>query len=141
MQVNGVVDQIVQDKLGIELDIEQVATIDRMAKELQELSQQVKPGDKYGNPPDEYFVKRDQLEKYLQSINPQSPMAVFFGTIAPGNLLASLKSPFLNIVSSVPMGVGEAVAMRITNLVVKQKLVGDPTKKINQYLSRLSQMK
>lgn len=125
--VNGFVDQIVQEKLGMELSLEQVATIDRMVKELKELSEQKKPNDPYGNPVDEYFVKRDELEKYLQSINPQTPMAVFFGTIAPGNLLASLKSPFLNIVSSVPMGVAEAIAMRITNLVVKQKLVGDPT--------------
>lgn len=125
--VNGFVDQMVQEKLGMELNLEQVATIDRMAKELRELSEKENDKNPY-NPVDEYFVKRDEMEKYLQSINPQTPMAVFFGTIAPGNLLAALSAPFLNIVSSVPMGVAEAVVMRITNLVVKQKLVGDPTK-------------
>jgi len=123
VQINGVVDEIVAKKLGMELTMDEVAMIDKLARELEVLSkQEVGP---YKNPPIEYFVKRDELEKYLQSINPQTPLAVFFGTIAPGNLLMSLKSPFLNIVSSVSGGV-EAIAMRLANRIAKEKLIGDP---------------
>lgn len=124
VQINGVVDEIVAKKLGMELTMDEIATIDRLAKNMEALSKQKKAGDPYGNPPDEYFVKRDELEKYLQSINPQAPLAVFFGTIAPGNLLLSLKSPTLNIISSVS-GAIEAVSLRITNKIVSKKLIGN----------------
>lgn len=125
--VNGFVDQIVQEKLGMELSLEQVATIDRMSKELRSLSEKTNDKDPY-NPVDEYFVKLDEIQKYLQSINPQTPLAVYFGTIAPANLLFAIKSVMLNIIGSAPMAVTEAMVMRIANLISKEKIIGDSTK-------------
>jgi len=63
----------------------------------------------------DYFKKRDQMIKYIQGINPSPVLRVFSSTIARSFLLASFKSPLVNIVGNTAQGVATSLSRRLEN--------------------------
>ena len=86
---------LVADKLGIRVTAEEAQEIDKRSKELQD---EFKKGtNKFGLPSIEYFKMRNEMEKYLQSLNPSSRLKIATSTIGRGTMLFSIKSPIVNI--------------------------------------------
>jgi hypothetical protein len=85
----------VADKLGVRVTAEEPQEIDKRSKELQD---EFKKGtNKFGLPSIEYFKMRNEMEKYLQSLNPSSRLKIATSTIGRGTMLFSIKSPIVNI--------------------------------------------
>ena len=79
------------------------------------------------NPSIEYFIKLRELENYVNKLAPSSVWRVLVSVIGRGNLLASLKSPVTNIVSTLPTNIFMAGTRRlvlgVNTSIVDPKLV------------------
>ncbi|MBP9786077.1 MAG: hypothetical protein KBC72_00595 [Acinetobacter sp.] len=118
-------EDLVADKLGIKVSPEEVRIISEKAKVIQE--KQAALGDNLGDPAYEkeitdFLSAKAAMDEYLLSKNPSSNLAVLTGTTGRGAMLASLKSPVLNIGSNTIVGAHEAAARRITKLITKGDL-------------------
>lgn len=103
---------IVAESLGISVSAEEAQVISEKASKLEKLSTQMNP--KFPNEPiDDYYVARADLLDYLKSVEPSSNLRVFTSTIARGTMLASFKSPLLNIISNIPQTTLESGIRRI----------------------------
>src|SRR5690606_27428722 len=71
--------------------------------------------DEFGLPDVEYFVKRRELDKYLQSLAPASNAKILTSTAGRGAMLFSLKSPVINITGNTVQGMYSALERRIAN--------------------------
>lgn len=83
--------------LGATITAQEASTIADKATKLQELA---KDTSKFGTPTIEYFEARKDMENYLESINPSSRLKVLTSVIGRASMLASFKSPLLNIESN-----------------------------------------
>lgn len=83
--------------LGATITAQEASTIADKATKLQELA---KDTSKFGTPTIEYFEARKDMENYLESINPSSRLKVLTSIIGRASMLASFKSPLLNIQSN-----------------------------------------
>ena len=106
----------VADKLGVTVSPEEVRVIDSMAKNVQEA--QNKLGDNLGNPEFKqdninFFEAKSKIDKYLQSKNPSPLTQIISSTIGRSAMLASAKSPILNISSNTLVGGMEALIKRL----------------------------
>lgn len=110
-------EDLVADKLGVSVSPEEVAHINKLADVLQ--SKQDVVGDNLGNIIDNFdenlsFLKaKNDMDNYLQEINPTTKLKVWTGTIGRATMLASVKSPILNIESNTVNGISEALSRRI----------------------------
>lgn len=97
---------LVASKLGVSISPEEAKTISEQSKNLETKWQDIKDKGLAGDiMSDEGFTKnldfqndKTKLDKYIQGRNPESKVKVFINTIAPGNLLASVKS-VMNIIA------------------------------------------
>lgn len=83
--------------LGATITAQEASTIADKATKLQELA---KDTSKFGTPTIEYFEARKDMENYLESINPSGRLKVLTSVIGRASMLASFKSPLLNIESN-----------------------------------------
>lgn len=87
------------------------------AKLAMEMSEKIQAASKdtseFGTPSIEYFKARKVLSDYLDSLKPTSRLRVATSTIGRGMLLASIKSPLLNIESNTVHGLINAAERRI----------------------------
>jgi len=109
---------LVSDKLGINVTADEVRIIAEKAKPIQEA--QAKLGDELGNPLKEkeiteFLVAKKNMDDYLLGLNPAPNLRVATGTIGRGMMLFSVKSPILNIGSNIEVGLTEAISRRIAN--------------------------
>lgn len=88
---------LVAMKLGATITAQEASEIASKASKLQELA---KDTSEFGTPTVEYFKARDDIENYIQSLNPSSRTKVATSVIGRGTMLASIKSPVLNIESN-----------------------------------------
>jgi len=131
-------EDLVSDKLGVNITPEEVKAISNRAKKIQEA--QVKLGDNIGDPKFEkemtdFFVAKKEMDNYLLGLNPANKLKVFTGTIGRGMMLASVKSPILNIGSNTEIGITEALARRLANRSLRttnNKLALDYVKMVNR---------
>ena len=84
-------------RLGATITAQEASTIADKATKLQELA---KDTSKFGTPTIEYFEARKDMENYLESLNPSSRLKVLTSIIGRASMLASFKSPLLNIESN-----------------------------------------
>lgn len=91
-------EDLVSEKLGVSVTADEARTISEMAQEVEKLA--TKMSDKTGLPVSEYWQAKDKLEKYIQAQMPASNLRVFSSTIGRGMMLASVKSPIVNIESN-----------------------------------------
>lgn len=110
-------EDLVASKLGLSPSPDEVRVIATKAKAIDDA--QMKLGDNLGNPESlqeniGFFKAKKDMDKYLQDLNPASNLRVATGTIGRGLMLASIKSPILNIGSNIEVGLTEAIARRLS---------------------------
>lgn len=93
---------------------QEIEVINSKIDNLRELAESLE--DANGNPSLEALRAYDQMNKYIESLNPSNNLAVFTSVIARGSMLASVKSPILNIVSNAETLLSEGITNRITTL-------------------------
>jgi len=112
-------EDVVSDKLGVAVSPEEVKIISDKAKNITEL--QKKLGENIGDPNFEkenieFFTAKKDMDDYLEELTPSSKLKVFTGTIGRGMMLASVKSPLLNIGSNTEMAIFEGLGRRLSSL-------------------------
>lgn len=89
---------LVAEKLGVTVSAEEAQEIDRRSTELKKAFEM--ETDQFGLPNVEYFKKRDEMNKYLQSLIPSNKLKIATSTIGRGTMLFSIKSPIVNIIGN-----------------------------------------
>ena len=113
---NAFYEDLVAEKLGLNITEEQAKTISDHSKNLQNLESKL---TFIGDPTDnrasqvEYFVEKRKVENYLDSLNPSSKLAIATSTIARGNMLFRLGSILVNINSNNIEGTIGAAVRRV----------------------------
>lgn len=138
---------LVSTKLGATITSEEAKTISEHAGKLQALSKDV---SEFGTPTKEYFKAKSQLNDYLHSLTPSHNLKVLTSTIGRGSMLASFKSPLLNIESNTVQGFLAMAERRIANRSARalnngyalkyMKFVNDVYKESGYDVSRLEAM-
>ena len=108
----------ISDKLGVSAHPEEIRTITEKASRIE--TAQEKLGEDIGLVTKEkenleFFKAKKDMDDYLQSLNPASRLKVATGTIGRGFMLASVKSPILNIGSNMEVALTEAISRRIAS--------------------------
>ena len=115
----------VEDSLGMGMSTEEAIEIIRIADDMN--TNLKNSMSETGNPSIEYFIKLRELENYVNKLAPSSVWRVLVSVIGRGNLLASLKSPVTNIVSTLPTNIFMAGTRRlvlgVNTSIVDPKLV------------------
>ncbi len=135
---NAFLEDLVSDKLGITVTPEEVKSISEKAKKIQEA--QEKLGDNLGSPTHtdenvEFFKAKKEMDDYLLSLSPANKLKVLTGTVGRGVMLASVKSPLLNIGSNIELAFTEALSRRANNLQLRgadNKLAVSYVKMVNK---------
>lgn len=109
---NGYLEDLVSSKLGATVTSEEAAKISKLSKRLQETASE---RTQFNTQTLEYFQARKEMDDYIDSITPSSQLKVASSVIARGTLLASFKSPLLNIESNTIQGLNQAFARRLEN--------------------------
>jgi hypothetical protein len=131
---------LVASKLGVSISPEEAKVISEQSKNLETKWQSIKDNGLAGDiMSDEGLVKnidfqndKTKLEKYIQGLNPESKGKVFINTIAPGNLLASVKS-VMNIIAYHIAPLFTETAMRMFR---GRRLMGYNTDLISKFMAR-----
>lgn len=108
---------VVEEKFGTSINREEAKTVFKLAGEVDAVAQKV--GVDIGNPAKlaeniEYFSTRKKMDDYVDSLVPSGNLRVLTGTIGRGVMLASIKSPVLNIGSNIEVGLTEAISRRLS---------------------------
>lgn len=126
--VDEIVETAVREGMGITLSNEELSTINRLVKELTQIQ---KTGE-MGLPTTEYMKKRMEIEEYMEMRNPDPFMTQFMSIWARAAMLASFKSPLLNIISNTAFTTSEA----IVRMIVKGKVTGANPELISKYMGK-----
>lgn len=107
---------LVSEKLGITVKPSEIEAINVRAKKIQEA--QAKLGEDLGNPAKlqeniDFLKAKKSMDDYLAGLTPSNNLRILTGTIGRGVMLASIKSPLLNIGSNIEVGLTEAMSRRI----------------------------
>lgn len=126
---------LVANKLGINLTVDEGKTIVAKAEELRKLAPQIGADgkitniDKFGLPTKEYLVARRNMEKYIQEIDPVSSVRAFAQGIGRNMLLFSLHTPLKSIESNIMDTLFEGLARRTSAL----QFNGENTDLVKEY--------
>lgn len=131
-------EDLVSDKLGITVTPEQTKIISERAKEIDTAQKAL--GKDLGNPEKSeenlnFFKAKKQMDDYLNSLTPASRARVLTSTIGRGMMLASVKSPILNVGSNMELALTESIARRVAEGTIKttdNKLATDYIKFVNK---------
>lgn len=130
---------VVAEKLGATVTADEARLISEKSAHLQELqSKLTNIGSFEDNPKGqiEYFKARDEMNKYLQSLTPNSNLKVFTGTIGRGMMLATLHSPILNVESHTVMAFLATTERRILGRIFNG-LSGDLVRKYMDFSNKV----
>lgn len=114
--LKAILEDFVTEKLNIKASSEEIKAINVKAQKIE--AAQAKLGDGLGVPTRtkeniDFFKAKKEMDDYLQELNPSSKLRVATGTIGRGMMLASVKSPILNIGSNIEIGLTEGLGRRI----------------------------
>lgn len=109
-------EDLVSDRLGINVSPAEVKAISEKAKVIQEAQERL--GNDLGNPSKtqeniDFLKAKKEMDNYLMGLLPSSNLKILTGTIGRGAMLASFKSPLLNIGSNIEVGLTEAMSRRL----------------------------
>jgi hypothetical protein len=115
-QLKTILEDFVSDKMGVKVTAEETTFIKKQAKKIEEAKTKV--GENLGNPEFlednlAFFKAKAEMDRFLLQANPASKLRVLTGTIGRGMMLASAKSPILNIGSNIEVGLTEALSRRL----------------------------
>ncbi len=129
---------LVADKLGVNVSPEEIKIINQKAIKVK--IAQEKLGQDIGVPAKlqenlDFFGAKKEMDDYLYGLSPASKLRVLTGTIGRGMMLASVKSPILNIGSNTEVGITEALVRRLSSGKIKgtdNALAVDYVKMVNK---------
>jgi hypothetical protein len=107
---DGFLEDLMADKLGINIHPDEVAEITKRTQKLDTLFKQT---DEIGLPSDEYFKELKSVNNYIDSLSPSPLWSVMVTNVRRGNMLFNTSSPVVNFLSNVAMGSEQAAARRI----------------------------
>jgi hypothetical protein len=111
-QPQGYLKDLVALKLGLAVSEDDVAKILVHTKRLDELATDLADTGHYSK---EYWKELKALNQFTDSLNPTHKLRVATSLIGRGMMLASVKSPVVNIVSNTVLGATEALNRRIAS--------------------------
>lgn len=108
---------LIRKKHGVDLEIKDATKIVDLNSNLNKAKKEL--GDNIGSLDHEkqmidYFKAENELNKFLKELAPSSDFAVATGTIGRGLMLASIKSPVLNVISNVENTITEKLVRRLS---------------------------
>ncbi|MEX0909988.1 MAG: hypothetical protein WDZ75_01705 [Candidatus Paceibacterota bacterium] len=111
-----ILEDFVVEKLGVKVSDAEMKGITERSKAIDRAYKDV--GEGLGSPAKaqetiDFFKAKRAMDDYLQSLDPASQAKVITGTIGRGMMLASIKSPVLNIGSNIEVGFTEALSRRL----------------------------
>jgi len=110
-QQDQFLEDLVHEKLGVKLSAEEAGKIAELAKNVEAEAEKV---SEIGLPTPEYFAAKDKMNKYIQQQMPSANLKVATSTIGRGVMLASFKSPIVNIESNTVQGILEGIQRRFS---------------------------
>jgi len=137
--LKAILEEVVTEKLGVNVSKSEITTISEKAKNIDEA--QKKLGDNLGVPSKlkenlEFFKAKKKMEDYLQGLVPANRLKVTTGTIGRGMMLFSIKSPTLNIGSNIEIGFSEALSRRLAGF----KFIGTDNKLARDYIRMVNKI-
>jgi len=107
-------EDLVADELGIYITREELVKINKIAGELEALTKAMKiAGNNIGAPQRAWFKKRREMINYINEINPSHLSKILSSTVSRTFLLASFKSPVVNVVGNTVQGTMTALTRRL----------------------------
>lgn len=111
-------EDIITDKMGISFTAEEMQEITKKSERIETAKRAV--GNNIGNPIEEkqnieYFKAVEEMNNYIESRTPASQLAITSSIIGRGFMLTSIKSPTLNVISNVVVGISELIGKRISS--------------------------
>lgn len=109
-------EDLIAEKLGVGVTPEEIKIIKQYTDKLKELN--VETQDLTIDPVNntakwtEYLKTRDELNKYIQSLTPTSPISIATSILGRSFMLASIKSPVVNITANTVMGTVGSITRR-----------------------------
>ncbi len=152
--LKSILEEFVAEKLGVTVSADEVKGISEKAKVVDTAQKAL--GGELGNPAFhqenvDFFVAKKAMDDYLGSLNPSHKLKVLTGTIGRGMMLATLKSPILNIGSNTEIAITEALSRRLAGGNVKGannplaisyvKMVNDIYQKSGYDISRMTTLR
>lgn len=108
---------LVATRLGISVSQAEVAEITQLANKLQSIVDSPAGTNAELNLPGiEYFKSRKEIQNYVNSLIPSSNAKILISTVGRSFMLASIKSPVVNIASNTIMGSLTGIEKRIVNM-------------------------
>lgn len=126
-QYKGLVQDIVEASYDVTLSKEEVKTIYEKSQNLEKTYESVKD---LPYPSIEYWQERRALIDYMESLTPEHELKVASSIIGRGSMLASIKSPFLNIESNIVNAITEAITKRFE----MQKMSGNQKEEAQKFI-------
>lgn len=113
-----VLKDFISDKLGVDVKEQEILEIEKLSKEIDAAAKKL--GNDLGLPTKEkenieFFKAKKEMDDYITSLVPTNKIKVLTGTIGRGMMLASVKSPILNIGSNIEIAITETLARRLAS--------------------------
>lgn len=125
---------VIERALGYSISAEEVETINRITAKMFEAEQKT-PDNQFTGYHSDYFKAKNELNDYLDTINPMSMMDMITKVIFRGTLLAAPKSIITNVVGNVAGGIAE----KTVETAIQRKLSGVNTDLIVPYINYAAQ--
>lgn len=125
------VKEFVKDVFGINPDLITGNEVINKAEQLQKLWDNTK--DESGNPSVEAMRAKRELNDLIQAKNPSSTLAIWTSIFGRGVMLASVKSPVLNIISNIEAGLTEGITRRIMYKTTEKAVDTNVKKEFSDY--------
>ena len=133
----GFMQDLVSEKLGVTISEKEAVKINELSDVLQK--EYAKGTDEFGLLQTGYWKARLEMDNYLAEINPAPKLRIATSTIGRAVMLASIKSPFLNVIGNTTQGLEQAFERRIENSrysgKVDKKILQKYRKKVNEIFS------
>jgi hypothetical protein len=135
---HAILEDLISDKLGVSISPKEIEAIRVRAEKIDKA--QVELGDDLGNPNKtqenvEFWKAKKEMDDYLAGLTPTPILRIATGTTGRAAMLASVKSPILNIGSNIEIGFTEALSRRIAGGQFRganNKLAVDYVKMVNK---------
>lgn len=114
-------DDLVANKMGVYLQPDEIKGITDRAQTLQTTFEQK---DQNGNPTIDYWKARDDMDKYLERLNPTHPLGVITDPIRRSNILFHISGVLKKTMSELQEGSLQASARRFSNLLTGESVNG-----------------
>lgn len=123
--------EFIKDTLGVNPDVMTGNEVINKAEQLQKLWDNTK--DSSGNPSVEAMRAKRELNDLIQAQNPSSTLAIWTSIFGRGVMLASVKSPMLNIISNIEAGLTEGITRRIMYKTTEKAVDANVKKEFSNY--------